>query len=955
MITGDKLETAKNIGLACNLIDPDMLPSLKADASLDELTTEFSNARLLEITGQWASLAKQEAELRSLFKMFDSNNDGYIDASEIATFLDCMHSGISAQALYDALTAMLVTTVENEVQDPSRVIAASKDKNRLPSSPSSSSSTAAPANVSQPTSPLTPLAPSISTISNFDEAKSSQLINVPSSLPRRPSFSRRVSLRSSAHEIQQQLFKDGRMTEPQFVWLMKRIGVTAFDAVLHDIQEAIAKYCSIEDPKTHPVSLLVDRDAFIALFPGKQQQLQQQQQQRDRDQLKAKRKQRKEAKAKGEGKQVSVNGDGDGDGKPGYTTDEDDESGDEEVEIKGNSMEAKVRRLATRKVGTLPSEDELEELRRQFFLLAAVSKSVVFARAQPAMKKKMVTEIQARVDGCVTLAIGDGANDADMIKAAHIGVGIAGVEGTAATNASDYALGTFRMLHTLLFVHGFWSSHRVATLVYFIFYKASLLAFTGYLYGIHSSFSGQQFYNDPILQLYNIVFTALPIIVLAIWDQPLPAKLLENAPQIYRENRLTPPFTGHAFLLWVVRALAHGAFIYFVTQLSYNNDVDLMTFSTAVYFQVSVLPNVFIFFCINTMNLLLFFAICLTLIGIFLGLVVASLLPSLNPDLYGVVLRMFSEPIFWLITAYCLTIPVLFEMLGRYVLSSYSHSLLELLRQALYLDSKLYDQSRNSSLFERAKSAKVTPASPPSPPSDSSSSSSSTPSAAATIEVIGRHTDNTPMCVIKTAETFGPTHVRLPLPEDVGGVDYGLRSAQAELLKVHAVYNNVIRENEDALKHANEAGYDKGDISAHSSAPSSSPRSPSSLSIPSDGLTRSHSSKRKAGPIVAALSHTAAQPPLPTKASLSDPEKEASHALSSRLLQTLLRFRRMTGSTYDSAAQAKFQQHSRLSSQTGPFRITAGKFLPSAATIATTSSNAISPALSTSSSLASSQ
>ncbi len=36
----------------------------------------------------------------------------------------------------------------------------------------------------------------------------------------------------------------------------------------------------------------------------------------------------------------------------------------------------------------------------------------------------MVTEIQARVKGAVTLAIGDGANDTDMITAAHVGVGI---------------------------------------------------------------------------------------------------------------------------------------------------------------------------------------------------------------------------------------------------------------------------------------------------------------------------------------------------------------------------------------------------------------------------------------------------------------------------------------------------------------------------------------------------
>lgn len=63
-----------------------------------------------------------------------------------------------------------------------------------------------------------------------------------------------------------------------------------------------------------------------------------------------------------------------------------------------------------------------------------------------------------------------------MILAAHIGVGIAGVEGTAATNSADYAIGTFRMLHSLLFVHGFYSYQRMAKLTNFIFYKVSYLS-----------------------------------------------------------------------------------------------------------------------------------------------------------------------------------------------------------------------------------------------------------------------------------------------------------------------------------------------------------------------------------------------------------------------------------------------------------------------------------------------
>ena len=42
-------------------------------------------------------------------------------------------------------------------------------------------------------------------------------------------------------------------------------------------------------------------------------------------------------------------------------------------------------------------------------------------------------------------AIGDGANDVDMILEANVGVGIAGAEGVQAANASDYSIGRFKV------------------------------------------------------------------------------------------------------------------------------------------------------------------------------------------------------------------------------------------------------------------------------------------------------------------------------------------------------------------------------------------------------------------------------------------------------------------------------------------------------------------------------
>jgi phospholipid-translocating ATPase len=74
---------------------------------------------------------------------------------------------------------------------------------------------------------------------------------------------------------------------------------------------------------------------------------------------------------------------------------------------------------------------------------------------------------------CLTLAIGDGANDVAMIQEAHVGVGIAGVEGRAAVMSSDYAIGQFRFLTRLVLVHGRWSYRRLAETIANFFYKVS--------------------------------------------------------------------------------------------------------------------------------------------------------------------------------------------------------------------------------------------------------------------------------------------------------------------------------------------------------------------------------------------------------------------------------------------------------------------------------------------------
>lgn len=103
----------------------------------------------------------------------------------------------------------------------------------------------------------------------------------------------------------------------------------------------------------------------------------------------------------------------------------------------------------------------------------------------------MVVELIKRAKKAVTLAIGDGANDVSMIKAAHIGVGISGQEGMQAVLASDYAIAQFRFLERLLLVHGRWSYFRMCKFLRYFFYKNIGFTLCHFWYAYFCGFSAQ--------------------------------------------------------------------------------------------------------------------------------------------------------------------------------------------------------------------------------------------------------------------------------------------------------------------------------------------------------------------------------------------------------------------------------------------------------------------------------
>lgn len=201
---------------------------------------------------------------------------------------------------------------------------------------------------------------------------------------------------------------------------------------------------------------------------------------------------------------------------------------------------------------------------------ADAAASVIVCRASPLQKARAV-ELVRHEWGRRTMAIGDGANDVTMIQTAHVGVGIQGSEGRQAVNASDYAIGRFRMLQRLLFVHGTYSLDRLGKLISYSFYKAILGANTLFSYNFLTGWSGTIVYDPFMVSFFTLFFTSAPVFVYAVGSNVLNASTLLAVPELYRENQKGWFFSTKDVMGWFLAAFLHGYSVFWIPILAFSD------------------------------------------------------------------------------------------------------------------------------------------------------------------------------------------------------------------------------------------------------------------------------------------------------------------------------------------------------------------------------------------------
>ncbi|KNC99972.1 phospholipid-translocating P-type ATPase, flippase [Spizellomyces punctatus DAOM BR117] len=216
-----------------------------------------------------------------------------------------------------------------------------------------------------------------------------------------------------------------------------------------------------------------------------------------------------------------------------------------------------------------------DDIKFTFLALATMCKAVICCRVSPLQKALVVKLVKKNVADCVTLAIGDGANDVSMIQAAHVGIGISGMEGLQAARAADFAIAQFRFLKKLLLVHGGWAYSRMSKLVLYSFYKNITLYLIQLWFTKDNGFSGQTLFETWTQAAYNIIFAVFQPIAIGIFDQYVYSRTLERYPQLYRLGQTGEFYNHNAFWAWIINSFFHSLLMYYLMHAVYGEGVML--------------------------------------------------------------------------------------------------------------------------------------------------------------------------------------------------------------------------------------------------------------------------------------------------------------------------------------------------------------------------------------------
>lgn len=301
------------------------------------------------------------------------------------------------------------------------------------------------------------------------------------------------------------------------------------------------------------------------------------------------------------------------------------------------------------------------ELEEELFLLASKCDVVLCCRVAPLQKAGIVALIKQRTDD-MTLAIGDGANDVSMIQMADVGVGISGQEGRQAVMASDFSMGQFRFLVTLLLVHGHWNYQRMAYMILYNFYRNAIFVLLMFWYTIFTGFTLTTAITEWSSVLYSVLYSSLPTVVVAILDKDLGRRTLLKFPKLYEPGQKEECYNSRLFWLTIADTVWQSGAVFFLPLFAYwKADIDASSLGDIWTIAVVIVVNLHLAMDVVRWNWIMHASIWGSIIATFICVIVIDAIPVLPG--YWAIFHAMGRWSSW----FCLLIVPIASIIPRFV------------------------------------------------------------------------------------------------------------------------------------------------------------------------------------------------------------------------------------------------------------------------------------------------
>ncbi|KAH8739185.1 P-type ATpase (calcium/phospholipid-transporter), partial [Cryptosporidium ryanae] len=295
----------------------------------------------------------------------------------------------------------------------------------------------------------------------------------------------------------------------------------------------------------------------------------------------------------------------------------------------------------------------VHSIEKLFVQICCKCHTVIFARFAPSQKGNIVRIVRKHMDE-ITLAIGDGANDCNMIQTANVGVGVRGLEGNQAFLTADYGITAFKDLKPLLLIHGRLSYRRICKLALYMFYKNFTVGIPVFIYGYFTLWSGTRLYFDYWYQVYNVILSSVPIIVVSVFDFDVPKRESLLNPKLYRygpENKFLNIRVCFYYLLnslWHIFIVFTLPYILFSVNSTNAFGSNQSVVGATIYYLIILVVNIKVLLMADHIHYLLGFSVVFSLFSWICTLFVCTSSFSIGSDVYSLWIPLYNNVLLWI-------------------------------------------------------------------------------------------------------------------------------------------------------------------------------------------------------------------------------------------------------------------------------------------------------------------